>query len=73
MYEHPYYQYTRFEQDELARRAELHRFIAEHSDQIVARPEGPLGRMLRRIGAAFGRRGGRAAQRQTPCEPAIAR
>jgi len=73
MYEHPYYQYTRFEQDELARRAELHRFIAEHSDQIVARPEGPLGRMLRRIGAVLGHRGGRAAQRQTPCEPAVAR
>ncbi|KJL48448.1 hypothetical protein RS84_01208 [Microbacterium hydrocarbonoxydans] len=71
MYEHPHYQYTRFEERELARRAELCRFIAEHSDQIVARQPGPIGRMLRRVGAAFGRR--RAVQRQAPCEPAVAR
>jgi hypothetical protein len=69
MYEHPHYQYTRFEERELARRAELCRFIAEHSDQIVARPQGLIGRMLSRIGAAFGR----SSRRQAPCEPAVAR
>lgn len=73
MYEHPHYQYTRFEEKELARRAELHRFITEHADQIVTRPEGAVGRMLRRIAAAFGRSGGRAARRHTPCEPVAAR
>lgn len=73
MYEHPHYQYTRFEEKELARRAELHRFITEHADQIVARPEGAVTRMLRRIAAAFGRDGGRTASRQAPCEPVVAR
>lgn len=77
MYEHPHYQYTRFEEKELARRAELHRFIMEHADQIVARPEGAVTRMLRRIAAAFGRRGqsvsSQAASRQASCEPVVAR
>lgn len=73
MFEHPHHHYTRIEEKELARRAELHRFRAEHADQIVTRPEGQVGRMLRRIGAAFGRSGGRTTRRQVPCEPVAAR
>lgn len=73
MYEHPYFHYSRFEHEELARRAERHRFIAEHADQIVARPQGRIGRMLGRIGIVIGPVGHRTARRQTPCDPAVAR
>lgn len=69
MYEHPSYEYIRFEQAELARRAEWHRFVEEHADQIVPRAERPLGRLLRRIGAAFHRE----SSQPVPCEPVVAR
>ncbi|MFT4258233.1 hypothetical protein [Microbacterium sp.] len=70
MYEHPYYQFTRHEQEELARTAELHRFIAEHADQIVPRREGAIMRTLRRmIGAAPHR----DARCRPVCDPAAAR
>src|SRR6218665_4028904 len=81
MYEHPHYQYTRFEQQELARRAELRRFIAEHPDQIVPRQEGAVRRMLRRIGVWAHRHTGAASPRdaaastrsQASCDPVAAR
>lgn len=69
MYEHPSYAYIRFEQAELERRAERHRFLAEHSDQIVPRRTGPIGRMLHRLGAASRRQD----PRPVPCEPVAAR
>lgn len=80
MYEHPYlsYQVTEFDRQELERAAERRRFLAEHADQIVPRPAGPLrrwaGRMLR--GSAASREGTKdavAGRRATPCEPAPAR
>lgn len=51
MYEHPYlsHQVTRFEQEQLERAAERRRFLIEHADQIVPRPEGRIRRMLRRV------------------------
>lgn len=51
MYEQTFFnqQITRFEQEQLERAAEQRRFLIEHADQIVPRPEGPIRRMLRRI------------------------
>lgn len=80
MYEHPYlsYQVTEFDRQELERAVERRRFLAEHADQIVPRPAGPLrrvmGRMLR--GSAASRERAEdavAVRRATPCEPAPAR
>ncbi|WP_181155834.1 hypothetical protein [Microbacterium sp. MYb72] len=73
MYEHPYLsqQITRFEQEQMERSAERARFIAEHADQIVARPQGVIRRMLGRLAAGSRTR----AQRPSPttCEPVAAR
>ncbi|WP_181156472.1 hypothetical protein [Microbacterium sp. MYb66] len=51
MYEHPYLsrQITVFEQEQMERAAAQRRFLVEHADQIVPRPEGALRRMLRRV------------------------
>ena len=80
MFEHPYvsYQVTEFDRRELERAAERRRFLAEHADQIVPRPAGPLrrlmGRMLRGSAASReGRKDAVAARRAAPCEPAPAR
>ncbi|WP_217178767.1 hypothetical protein [Streptomyces sp. AC495_CC817] len=71
MYEHPYfsYQITRYEHEELSRRAERRRFIEEHADQIVPREAGPLRRLLGRLG----RTTAVAPARTAPCEPVAAR
>jgi hypothetical protein len=51
MYEHPYLsrQITEFENEQMVRRAERERFIAENADRIVTRSAGPFRRMLRRL------------------------
>lgn len=54
MYEHPYLaqKVAEFDLEQLERRIERRRFLAEHADQIVPRPAGRLrsmtDRMLRR-------------------------
>lgn len=87
MYEHPYLttKVNEYEQQRLERDAELRRFIAEHPDQIVRRPDGAFIRMLRgltargarapRAAAAADRTPADAGQRGVPacCEPATAR
>lgn len=80
MYEHPYlsYQVTEFDRQQLERAAERRRFLAEHADQIVPRPAGPLRRLMGRMlrGSAASREGAKdsvAARRAAPCEPAPAR
>lgn len=70
MYEHPYLsrQITLFEQEQIERAAERRRFLTEHANQIVPRPEGAVRRMLRRT---FRGRTGRTATPRTAsgCEP----
>lgn len=50
MFEHPYLSriVSTFEQEEIVRAAERRRFLREHADQIVRRPDGRIRRMLRR-------------------------
>jgi hypothetical protein len=72
MYEHPYLsqRITDFEREQLERAVERRRFIKEHPEQIVARPAGPIRRMLRRLVAQ-----GRSADRPVgvPCDAVPAR
>lgn len=51
MYEHPYLaqKVAEFDLEQLERRVERRRFLAEHADQIVPRPTGPLRRMTDRM------------------------
>ncbi|OAN41166.1 hypothetical protein [Microbacterium sp. H83] len=51
MFEHPYlaYKVTAFDEEQLQRAVELRRVVAEHPDQIVPRPAGPVRRLLRRM------------------------
>ncbi|WP_181157534.1 hypothetical protein [Microbacterium sp. MYb62] len=68
MYEHPYLsrQITLFEQEQIERAAARRRFLIEHTDQIVPRPEGVLRRMLRRVlGAASERATAKVATART--------
>lgn len=87
MYEHPELitKVNVFEQQRLERDAERRRFIAEHPDQIVRRPEGAFMRMLRgittrraqapRVAAAADRKSTDAGQGGVPAgrEPVTAR
>lgn len=75
MFEHPYLsqQVTEFETMQMERMAERRRFIAEHPEQIVMRPDGPLRRMLRAI-VSRRRAADRTATRPVAvCEAAPAR
>jgi hypothetical protein len=71
---------TDYERQRLEREVERRRFLREHADQIVPRPDGVWRRMLRRVrlsgrGAAADAAGGRAVGRTVPAtrEPASAR
>lgn len=70
MYEHPYLsrQITLFEQEQIERAAERRRFLIEHPGQIVARPEGTVRRMLRRVFP--GRTGRTVGSRTVPARAA---
>lgn len=73
MLEHPYLsQYVTAErQEQIERAAEQRRVLAEHADQIVARADGPLRRLFRRL--LRGRSTARRADRSRACEPVTAR
>lgn len=51
MYEHPHLAYTvsEHDQEQIRQAADRRRFLMEHSDQIIAREPGPIGRLARRI------------------------
>ena len=82
MFEHPYlsHQVTVFEQEQFERASERRRFLVEHADQIVPRPEGTIRRMLRRMvgrgrhAASTARTAPRSAGERTPagCDRAVA-
>lgn len=73
MYEHPYLsrQISLYEQEQIERATAQRRFLIEHADQIVPRPEGAVRRMLRRV---FRRPERRTASTRTAagCEPTAA-
>jgi len=83
MFEHPYlaFRSTPFDQEQLARAAELRRVIEEHPDQIIGRRSGPIRRLIGRLRRADdASRGavtdaGRHAAHRAPvaCDPAPAR
>lgn len=78
MYEHPYlaYRATEFDIEQLERAAERRRFIEEHADQVVRRPEGVLRRAVRRMTGGARRRVDAAADARCTegvCELALAR
>lgn len=78
MFEHPYFtqQVTQYDQEQMERAAARRLFLIEHADQIVPRPAGSMGRMLRRIfrgKTATAGRGSRTARSAAGCETATAR
>ncbi|WP_309103384.1 hypothetical protein [Microbacterium sp.] len=78
MYEHPYlaYRATELDLEQLERAAEHRRFIEEHADQIIRRPEGAFRRAVRRMtGGARRAAAAPAAPRcaEGVCELALAR
>ncbi|HWS51266.1 MAG TPA: hypothetical protein VN241_09665 [Microbacterium sp.] len=58
MYEHPYlaYRATELDLEQLERAAERRRFLEEHADQIVRRPDGAFRRAVRRMTGGARRR-----------------
>ncbi|WP_164234166.1 hypothetical protein [Microbacterium hydrocarbonoxydans] len=73
MFEHPYFtdQVARVELQQMERRAACRRFLAEHADQIVARP-GLVSRLLRLL-VPSSARAVADTRGAAVCEPAVAR
>lgn len=80
MFEHPYLsqRVSEVEIEQLERAVERRRWIKEHADQVVRRPEGAFLRTLRRIAgrrtdAGRTRPASSSASAAVPCEAAVAR